>query len=456
MKKDTDLRYLALDSLLAVENENRKSSDVINETLEKYGVLPKTQRSFYKRLTEGTLELKIKLDYIISCYSKVPLKKIRPVIKNILRLSLYQLTQMDSVPESAAVNEAVKLTKKKGFVQLSGFVNAVLRSFLNKPELLHWPDENDVLKYISVMYSMPEYLVGKWLVRFGKDETIRICKWFLETKTITVRLRGDEALQKKTLKELEDYGVRIEKAPFLDYAWRITGFDVIDEIEAFRDGRIYVQDLSSMLAVEAAQIEKGDTVMDLCAAPGGKTVLAADKTGDFGIVFSFDISERKTELIRENALRCGIRNIKVKIRDASVEPLDLKESADVVIADVPCSGYGVIGHKADIKYRAGFKKEEALKDLQKKIMNTSAMYLKEGGTLLYCTCTISETENEDNISEFIEESGFEPADIKEYLPHELFENNISKEKYCLQILPGNAGCDGFFIACLKKPLKRKM
>lgn len=449
--EQVNIRELALETLLLFEKEeNRKLGDIMHAVLEKYAWLPKNQRSFYTRLTAGTLEQKILLDYVIGCYSKTPVKKMKPVIRNILRLGVYQIREMDAVPDGAAVNEAVKLAGRKGFRNLKGFVNGILRSVIRQPEKLEFPPKENTAQYLSVMYSMPPFLIEKWVTAYGAERTEALCKAFTKEAKTTIRLRGSEEEQKQCLQALERDGVQIQKAPYLPYAYYISGYDRLEELEAFQEGRFLVQDLSSMLAVEAAGIQKreGLQILDLCAAPGGKSLLAADKAGEQSTVRSRDVSERKTELIRENARRCKTENIQVQTGDAREFEEALEGKMDLVIADVPCSGYGVIRHKPDIKYGACTEKEASLIEIQREILQNAVRYVKLGGRLLYSTCTINRAENEEQAEWIAAQSGMKYRDLTKDLPQD-FAGTTAKEGY-IQLLPGEFAGDGFFIAGFEK------
>ena len=447
---NVDLRSLALETLLDFEKTNIKLSDAIWNTLKKNETLSKDKRSFFTRLTEGTVEQQILLDYIIGQYSSRPAGKLKPTIRIILRLALYQIREMDSVPESAAVNEAVKLTAKKGFSGLKGFVNGVLRNAIRHPEKAELGAIKDKEKYISIKYSMPEFLVKQWSALYGYDMTETICASFLEDKKTTVRFRGTASEAEKFVLSLETDGAQVEKAPYLEYAYLLSGYDRLTELTAFKNGSIAVQDVSSMLCVEAAGIKNGDKVIDVCAAPGGKSVFAADKAENNGEVIARDISEKKLRLIKENAERCGIKNMRIELWDAAIPDDRVNEYADVVIVDAPCSGYGVIGKKPDIKYGASEDKQNALAAIQRKILKTASAYVKKGGRLVYSTCTVSKQENEEIVAEFLNNSDFEGVDFTENMPGELAEKKPTVKSGYMQLLPGIDGCDGFFIAVFRR------
>lgn len=452
MANAVNIRELALLALLEMQQEGKQSHLVIRNVLEKYQFLPKQDRAFFSRLCQGTLEYRPQLDYIINQYSSVKTRKMKPVIREILRMAVYQLYYMDQVPDSAVVNEAVKLTVKKGFKSLRGFVNGVLRTAVREKENLKFPGPEQPLKYLEVQYAMPEYLADKWLNRYGVEETAQICRSFLEEKPLTIRLRdqGSEKEREEILRSLAEVGVEVLPAPYLDQARILKGYNTLQYLPAFYEGKIQVQDVSSMLAVTCADIHRGQQILDLCAAPGGKTIFAADCTGEEGHVLSRDLTERKIELIRENLDRCGIHHVATEVKDASERDLALENTMDVVIADVPCSGYGVIGRKPDIKYRACLENQQELVQLQRKILANAAAYVKPGGVLLFSTCTIAAEENEENVRYIREVLGLVPESLDPYLPEELL-GPTTAEGY-LQLIPGKHRCDGFFVSRFRKSM----
>lgn len=491
-----NLRFLALETLLEWEKSGGKLGELVGAVLEKYAGLPKNQRAFYTRLTEGTVEQKIRLDDILNRFSKTPAEKMKPAIRNILRLSLYQLMFMDAVPDAAVVNEAVKLARKKGFGTLSGFVNGILRAVIRDPQKAEQLPE-EPLRRISVEYSMPLFLAEQWEKEYGETMTEAICAAFLEQRPVMVRVRGKDAYSRKNclireadrtaegnavlpttqdiLDSLTAEGASAKPSPYLPFAFRISAYDRLPALTAFREGRITVQDVSSMLTVCAAGLQKDRAyrILDVCAAPGGKSLLAADLAGAGSEILARDISAEKLTRIEENCTRLGIRNIRTQLWDAREFDPSLAQTMDVVFADVPCSGYGVIGKKPDIKYNASRENQEALAALQAEILECAARCVKPGGVLIYSTCTISKAENEDNVRRFLEKQTFAPEDLTAFLPqpqaapsedgpaHEcagaekekkragLFsarQRDDAKQGF-LQLLP-DQDCDGFFFARL--------
>lgn len=444
----TNLREVILEILLEINEEEEYSHVAIRRALDKLQYLPRQERAFLTRVCEGTTEYRLQIDYIINQFSSVKVEKMKPVIRNILRSAVYQMRWMDSVPDSAVCNEAVKLAQKKGFYNLKGFVNGVLRNIMRSKNQLHFPGKDQLPEYLSVVYSMPRWLVERWLDQFGAEITETMLADFLKERPTTVRCRQYMMNQTVAIRSMEEQGVHVERAPYLDYAYYISGYDYLPAVESFFLGRIQPQDVSSMLVGEVADPEEGSYCIDLCAAPGGKSLHLADKLKGTGRVEARDVSQYKVEMIRENIERSGMENIYARRKDALVmDPAD-QGVADLVLADVPCSGYGVIGHKTDIKYKMTPQKEADLVMLQRKILHNAAQCVRPGGTLIYSTCTINPLENEENVRWFLENYPYEVESLDSRLPRELHSETTAKG--WLQLLPGVHKCDGFFLARLKR------
>ena len=448
MNQQVNTRELILGILLEVNKEGQYSHLVIRSTLEKYQYLEKQERAFITRVCEGTLEYKLRLDYILNRFSTVPAEKMKPVIRELLRSSVYQILYMDSVPDSAVCNEAVKLARKKGFYNLTGFVNGVLRKIAREYGSIRFPGKEEPEEYLSVIYSMPKWLVQRFLEQYGFEKTEKMLEAFLKEKPTTIRIREYLVEKEAVLESLKSQKVTVEKAPYVENAYYVKDYDYLPALDAFRVGSIQVQDVSSMLVGDIAAPKEGDYVIDLCAAPGGKTLCIADKLKGTGRVDARDISRTKTDYIRENAIRQNFLNVVVTEKDATQLDSDSLEKADIVLADVPCSGLGVMGRKTDIKYKLNPAKIQELAGLQREILEQASTYVKPGGTLIYSTCTIGKEENQDNVEWFLEHYPYELESLDPYLCEEL-RSETTKKGY-LQLLPGVHKCDGFLIARLKR------
>ena len=432
----TDARRIVYETLLVAEESSQNT--LVKDVLDKYSYLPSSDRSFIKRLTEGVTERRITLDHVIDIYSKTPVIKMKRQIRTLVRMGTYQLLYMDSVADHAAVNETVKLARKTGFAALSGFVNGVLRNIARNRDGISWPNpDKDPVKYLSVMYSCPEWIVNKLIDEAGRDNAESLLGLSVSVRPVTARVN----LSKTSVKAVEAEG-NAKASDVLSSAVVLSDYDNIADIPAFNEGRICIQDISSMLVCLVAGIQKGDTVLDLCAAPGGKSLHAADIAVN-GKVISCDVSEKKLEKIRENVARCGFSNIETRLSDASQYNDSFEGMADVVIADVPCSGLGVMGRKNDIKYNLTEGSVISLVSLQRRILENAARYVRPGGVLMFSTCTCSRAENHDNFRFLADECHLKPTGFYEVLPEKL-RCDSAKEGY-IQLYGRDCLTDGFFI-----------
>lgn len=441
----TNTRELVLDILLEVTKNNVYSHQAIRRMLAKYQYLNKQDRAFITRLAEGSIERMIQIDYIINQVSSVNTSKMKPVILNILRLSVYQIHFMERVPDSAACNEGVKLAIKRGFKNLKGFVNGVLRNISRKKESVEYPNrEKDIEEYLSITYSMPKWIINKWKKQYDYGIIEKILESFLKQTDTTVRCNTSKATVDEIINMLQQEGVTVERCPYYDKALWISEYDYLGSLETFSKGYITIQDISSMLVGKIADPKKNDYVIDVCAAPGGKSIHIADMLEGTGMVEARDVSDYKVELIEDTILRTGFENISTLIMDATEMDSDSVDKADIVIADLPCSGLGVIGNKTDLKYKMTYENQKELVELQKSILSVIHEYVKVGGSLVYSTCTINVDENEKIIEWFTSEFPFELTSIEQYIPEELSEDT-AKKGY-MQFLPGQHKTAGFFIA----------
>lgn len=447
-KKALTAREAAVKMLLAVCKEKQFSQAAKGSCLA--NIEDKRERALATRLFEGTLERMIELDYIIDRFSKVPVCRMKPVIAAILRMTVYQLRFMDKIPASAACNEAVMLTKKFGFSGLSGFVNGVART-VARTETIPYPErENDAKQYLSVRYSIPTTLVEQTLSQYGMEITERVFAAFLEMgKTVTIRClhKTTNVEQLKTL--LAETGVLTSEGVYTEGTLRLSVPDTPERLPMFAEGGFYIQDESSMQAVLAAGLTGTERVLDLCAAPGGKTVMAADLLDKgSGTVEARDCSEAKLQLLEENRKRCRLSNVSLRLQDATVFRREDEEAYDVVLCDVPCSGLGILGKKPDIKWFLTTEQEKELCVLQKKILANAVRYVKKGGVLIFSTCTINKEENLGGYV-YLKECGLLPESLEPFLSERLW-NDTTKDGY-LQMLPGIHPTDGFFVARFRKP-----
>ena len=516
-------RELVLEGLLEITENNVFSNIAIHQLLLKHQDLDKRSRAFVSHVIIGTLERLIEIDYIINQFSTIKVKKMKPIIGNILRSGVYQLKYMDNIPPSAVCNEAVKLASKRGFKNLKGFVNGNLRNIARNLEYISYP--TDPLSYLEVKYSIPSWILRLWLQEYGltrgdldsqnlqcftadldtrldrlskinNDELAinfemveRMVQSFHEKRPLTIRTNLSKIQPDELKDNLEKQGIKVEAHPYLPYAFKVSGIDHFAGIEDFQKGNFYVQDVSSMLVAELANPNKGSVVLDLCAAPGGKALHLADKllcvgeykglgkneeykNTDSGVAFACDLTDRKVALIQENIHRAGFENVKAIKKDATILEEEFLGKADIVIADVPCSGLGILGKKPDLKYNTSLEQIGELVKLQRKILTNACAYVKPLGILMFSTCTINPKENQENVHWLLENfPEFKLVPIHEELSVKLRKRvEVQKEmqegneedlkrnelildsirENTLQLLPGVNECDGFFIAKFRR------
>jgi len=456
--KNYNIRMLITDGLMMILEDGRKSDAVINKFLKKYPDMDKRDRAFFTRVLMGTVERCITIDYVISLFSKVKLNKIKTVMRNILRMSVYQILYMDSVPDSAACNEAVKLVKKRGMRGLSGFCNGVLRNIGRNKDNIEYPNpDKDEIAYLSVKYSIPKWIIEVFARDYGRDVMLEILKNAEDmmqngNDKLTVRINGSKISVNDVIESLKSNGCKVFESDYADNVIKISGFDRIEDIEELKKGYIQVQDTSSVLVGNVSGIKKGDRVLDMCGAPGGKTIHALDILDGSGVVVSGDVAENKLEKIKENANRAGFENIEVMRWDARVFNPEYEDKFDVVIADVPCSGLGVIFKKPDIKYRVTEDDILSLSELSKNILLNGIKYLKKDGTLIFSTCTVNKTENEKVYDFLRNREELETSDITDNLNENILNKGNNRETAArgfIQLFP-NAEYDGFFISKYRK------
>ncbi len=422
-------REAALKALYDIETKDTFINAALKNALN--AGLSDNDRGLTTELIYGVVLNKTALDYIISRYSKVKLKKMSPWVLNILRLGVFQIYYMDKIPHSAACNESVKLANKYSHRAGSGFVNGVLRSFSREAENFQFPKENGMAEYFSLKYSYPLWMVEKFLAEYGEKRCEALFEENRRSHGVFLRVNTLKNTAEQALMTLENEGISCEKTD-VENCLKVTGKINIDASKAYAEGLFSLQNISSQKTVEVLAPKAGETVFDMCAAPGGKSCAIAEKMENRGRVLSFDIFEHKVELIRKSAERLGIDIIDARLQDGAEECAELHELADRVLVDAPCSGLGVIHKKPDIKLKRTAEDVEELCRIQRHILNTASKYLKPGGTLVYSTCTILPEENRVQVENFLSEH-------KEY-------KKISEE----QILTTECGESGFYICKMVK------
>ena len=407
-------RKTAFEILFEIEKEDAYSNLTINRFLEKN---KPENHAFVRELVYGVLENKILIDYYLDNLIPSGIKKVKKKEATLLRLGLYQLIFMDSVPDYAAVSETVNIAKRlvRG---REGFINGVLRGYMKKGKDISLPSkEKEYKKYLSVKYSFPIWLIDKWEKELGKDSLEDLLIASNARPQLSIRVNLGKITREELKTYLVDKGFEVTEGTFSERTLHVKGSGLLDD-EKFREGYFSVQDEASTVAADQLGAEPGDVVIDVCAAPGGKTTAIAEMMDGKGKVYSCDIYDHKLQLIGALADRLGLEIVEPTLLDGTCGKTEWYDSADKVLADVPCSGLGVIRRKPEIKYKEITDFAE-LVSIQKKILNNAAKYVKKGGTLVYSTCTINKDENELQVRAFLEEnSEFELIRDKQFLPTE--------------------------------------
>lgn len=432
-------RQIAFEILLKIEKDKAYSNLAVDSAVKAYSP-DSTDCAFISRLVYGVTERKITLDYIISRNLQQPINKLKKDVLVILRLGVYQIVFSDKIPISAAVNESVKLTKTNKCHYASGLVNAVLRKVGD--EGFNLPEGLSNTEKISILYSAPEEFVKFLSYHYGEENAEAFLKSALEPKKIFIRVNTVKITADELKAQLENEGVKV-KDTVLPNALEIDINKAVYDLDTYKKGFFHVEDISSQLCVEALSPKADSVVLDVCAAPGGKTFTLAQYMGNKGDLYSCDIYESRTKLIKDGAGRLGLGCVKTMVNDATVSNSDIPE-CDYVLCDVPCSGLGIIGKKPEIKY----KKLDDIKELlpiQRKILETTSNYVKKGGRLVYSTCSVNPNENRKICDAFLKEH--EDFYSVKALPH--IERTIDEGDYLTLMMHKN-NCDGFFIAVFER------
>lgn len=403
--------------------------------------LSERDKAFAAALFYGVLERRLTLDYIIEKNSKIPFAKLDPAAVVILRTGLYQLLYMDSVPESAAVNESVKLCKKLKCFSAQGFVNGMLRSFIRGGKKISYLGLEPE-KRLSVEYSCPQWLTEKLVREYGTDFAVRALKASVGKPPVYARVNTLKTTTEKLLAELSKHRIKAAAYPGLDNCIKLEKSGDIEKCAPFRQGLFHVQDISSQLCCLTLRPVVNETVLDVCAAPGGKSFTLAELMGNNGRLYSMDLHDMRVGLIEDGAARLGIKMITAMQNDASKFNVELPQ-ADRVLCDVPCSGLGVIRRKPEIKFKSAGD-FEGLPEIQYQILETSARYVKPGGTLVYSTCTLSRAENDEVAGRFAAAHP-EFLPIVQPVPY-VGAAGEPMRTYC----PDENGGDGFFTASFRR------
>ena len=418
-------RKIAVKALLEVEKDKSYSNLTLAASFKENPDLGSQDKALISNIFYGVLDRKITLDYFLSKLIKTPVGKIKPFTLCVLRSALYQIAYLDKIPDSAAVNEAVKLMKNSKESYMSGFVNGVLRNFLRNPVELPKGDTADDL---SVKYSCPKWIVENFIKDYSLDDAKELLETSLKAAPLYLRVNTLKTDRDALILKLSEQGNEA-KPTEQENAVEICGGMTFNDNELFKNGLFHVQDLSSQKCAALLEPRENERILDLCAAPGGKSFLVAQLMNNKGTLFSCDLYEHRTRLIDEGAKRLGIDIITTKTLDAT-KPLPFEEPFDAVLCDVPCSGLGILRRKPDIKYNA-LPNLEQLEKIQGEILRNAAKLVKKGGRILYSTCTIRKAENEEIVKAF------------------LTENKNAVLKYEHTFLPHKETADGFYTALIE-------
>ncbi len=424
-------RELALKALYEIDINGSYVNAALSEALGG-AELDSRDRALVTELIYGTVSNRIAIDYVISRFSKIRLKKLSPWVLNILRMGVFQMLYMDKIPHSAVCNEAVKLAKRYSHKAGSGFVNGVLRSFSREKNNFEFPKTGSFAEQLSIEYSYPLWMTEKIIQEYGEEKCKELFQENRKAHSPTIRVNTLKTTKAELKTILDGEGITYRDVPELENCMFVDGGLSVNHSKAYKDGFYSLQNISSYMATLELSPKANETVIDMCAAPGGKTCSMAEMMGNKGKIIAFDIFEHKIELIKNAAKRLGIDIIDARLGDSCEVDEILIEKADKVLADVPCSGLGVIHKKPDIKFSREAEDIAELTKIQEKILETAASYLKHGGTLVYSTCTILPEENRMRIESF----------LKEHKEFKIVSEN--------QLLTDETGRSGFYICKMLK------
>lgn len=434
-------REIAYKVLLDIEKNNNYSNMAINKYF-KDVKLSNQDRGLATEIIYGVIENKYYIDYMIDKLSKVKTNKMEIYVKTLLRMGVYQIMFLNSISDYAAVNETVNLAKKKNS-KVSGFINGILRNVIRQKEEIGKVKTKDDIEYLAIKYSYDKWMIKNWIAHFGKEFTEELVEANNERPNIYLRTNTLKITRGELIEKLAEQNIKAEKVNVVEEAIKVEHLKDIENNKLYKEGLFTVQDISSMLVGKVMNPKENSLILDVCSAPGGKTTHMATLMNNTGQVVSRDIYDHKLKLIKASANRLGLTNIDAQEFDGMKLDRESIAKFDYVLADVPCSGLGIIRRKPEIKYK---EKEEfrELPPIQKKILENAAKYVKVGGTLIYSTCTIQDNENINVVNEFLQKhKNFELAPIKEV---NVDLNN--QEKGYMKIYPNVHDMDGFFISKL--------
>ncbi|UVI27834.1 16S rRNA (cytosine(967)-C(5))-methyltransferase RsmB [Paenibacillus spongiae] len=453
--KPQTAREVALNTLVKVAESGAYSNLQLNRALQDAG-LSRQDAGLATELVYGTIQQQRLIDYRLAGLVAKGLDKLSPWVLQLLRLSAYQLLCLDRIPAHAAVNEAVQIAKKRGHSGISGMVNGVLRNMERRLQELRGPiEERNPVSRIGITYSYPDWLVERWIDAYGEAVTEAICASGNESPHASLRINRLRLAQDEALKRLSEAGYQANPSPLAPYGIILEGAGNFALTDSYAEGLWTLQDESSMLVAEVCAPMPGWRVLDCCAAPGGKSTHLAELMGDKGRVIANDVHPHKRQLIDEHARRLGLTAIETATGDAAELSGRFPEASfDLVLLDAPCSGFGVIRRKPEIKWTKSPEDVDSIAELQRRLISEAAKLVRPGGTLVYSTCTIEREENEAQIAAFLDghPDFAADADWPETVLQPLREAGVVDGQFhgYAQLLPQHFGSDGFFIAKLKR------
>ncbi len=433
-------REIAINILVDIFKQNSYNNLSLQKAFSKNKSLSSEEKAFITELVNGTMRNVIFIDYIINQFSSTKTNKMKFFVLNILRISVYQIMFMPKIPPFAICNEAVNIAKRRGFTFFKGFINAVTKNICKNKDNIKLPDKKDKLEYLSIKYSYPKWILKYWLLELDINTISQICKSTSLPPKICICINTNKTNKDNLKKMLEKDNIFFEEGLISKNSLYIKKTKDITKNDAFKKGYFHIMDESSMLLVEALAPKEGQTIIDVCAAPGGKSFYCSYFIKDNGKIFARDIFEHKINILNEGKKRLDLNSIIPQLKDATVFFKEDALKADCVIVDAPCSGLGILGKKPDIKYTKTIEDIQKLAMLQKQILKASAGYVKKGGVLVYSTCTISKKENIDNVNWFLQNFDFK---LKPFKLNKAFK---TEDKGYVQILQSMFNTDGFFIA----------
>ena len=435
-------RQVAFEALLKIHKDGAYSNLVVDAALNENSHLDERDKAFVSNLVYGSLDRLILIDYNLGFYLNQPVRKLKPELHTVLILGTYQILFMDKVPNHAAVSESVNLAKVNKSAFAASLVNAVLRRVADNGLRLPEGDENS-LEFLSMKYSCPEWLLKIWSEFYGLDNARSIAAKGLEAPPVSVRANTVKISTDELIWKLAEEGVVGEKSDLVENALLLSNTGAVEKLIAYEEGLFHAQDISSQLCAGALEAKEGETIFDLCSAPGGKTFTIAETMKNTGLVRAFDIYQSRVELIKQGAKRLGLTNIEADLSDATIYNENYGK-ADKILCDVPCSGLGIIRRKPEIRFKNRADLDD-LPEIQYKILCNAINYLKEGGRIVYSTCTLNPKENDEVCDRFLSEHPeFENVRVYDNIPR-----YSDKDKY-LTLMPHIHNTDGFFIAVFRK------